>query len=89
MGFRELVKLQLRQFEGPRFDPSISGVSVYDPARAQSGYNLFDGKLMNMNGQLIKAWRSRYLSLLLPDGKYLAQEYIGTSWRTARISQAA
>ena len=37
----------------------------------ESGYNLFDGKLIDMNGRLIKAWRSRYLSLLLPDGRYL------------------
>lgn len=75
MGFSDLVKLQLREFEEPRFDASVSGVSAYDPAGTQGGYNLFDGKLIDMNGRLVKAWRSCYLSMLLPDGRYLAQEY--------------
>jgi hypothetical protein len=75
MGFSDLVKLRLRRFEQPRFDASLSGVSAYDPAGTEGGYNLFDGKLIDMNGQLIKAWRSRYLSLLLSDGRYLAQEH--------------
>ena len=79
MSFYDLVKLQLRQFEEPRFDASISGVSNYDPTGTEGGYNLFDGKLIGMNGQLIKEWHSRYLSLLLPDGKYLAQEHYESS----------
>ena len=28
MGFQDLVKLQLRQFEEPRFDASLSGVAL-------------------------------------------------------------
>jgi len=79
MGFHDLVKLQLRQFEEPRFDPSKSGVSAYTPADTQGGYNLFDGKLIDMNGQLIKSWRSCYLGMLLPDGRYLAQEHYESS----------
>ena len=43
--------------------------------KAEGGYNLFDGKLMDMNGRLVKSWRSHYLSILLPDGRYLAQEH--------------
>ncbi len=81
MSFHDLVKLQLHQFEGPRFDTSLSGVSAYDLAGAESGYNLFDGKLIDMNGHLIKSWRSHYLSLLLADGRYLAQEcYESPRW---------
>jgi len=75
MSFQDLVKIQLRQLEEPRFDASLSGVSAYDPDNAENGYNLFDGKLIDMNGQLVKSWRSHYLSLLLPDGRYLAQEH--------------
>ena len=75
MSFQDLVKLQLRKFEEPLFDPSKSGVSVYDPSATEGGYNLVDGKLIDMDGRLIKTWRSRYLSLLLPDGRYLAQEH--------------
>lgn len=81
MGFNDLVRLQLRRFEEPLFDPSISGVSLCDPARAQNGYNLFDGRLVGMNGHLIKSWRSGYLCVLLPDGRYLAQEsYESPRW---------
>ena len=71
----------MRQFEEPRFDGALSGVSAYDPLHAGSGYNLFDGKLIDMKGQMVKEWRSRYLSLLLPDGRYLAQErYESPRW---------
>ena len=81
MSFQDLVKLQLRQLEEPRFVPSLSGVSAYDPAGAENGYNLFDGKLIDMNGQLVKTWRSHYLSMLLADGRYLAQEqYESLRW---------
>ena len=75
MGFLDLVKLQLLKFEQPRFDASLSGVSAYDPAGTEGGFNLFDGKLVDMNGQQIKSWRAHYLSTLLSDGRYLAQEH--------------
>ena len=75
MGFSDLVKLKLRELEEPRFDEKLSGVRACDPGRYSPGYNLFDGRLIDQNGKLLKSWKYRYLSTLLPDGRYLAQEY--------------
>ncbi len=81
MSFQDLVKLKLRELEEPRFNPQLSGVSSYDTSKAVAGYNLFDGQLMDMHGQVIKTWRANYLSLLLPDGRYLAQkDYESQQW---------
>jgi hypothetical protein len=75
MSFFDLVKLKMRELEGPRFDGNLSGTHIYEPSRYCPGYNLFDGKLMDREGKLLKSWKYRYLSTLLPDGRYLAQEY--------------
>lgn len=75
MGFSDLVKLKLRELEEPRFDPALSGTRIHIPQSASNGYFLFDGRLIDRRGDVIKNWRARYLSLLLPDGRYLAQEY--------------
>jgi Arylsulfotransferase (ASST) len=75
MSFLSLVKQNLREMEAPRFDASLSGVRAHDPARASFGYNLFDGRLMDMDGRILKTWRSRYLSLILPSGHYVAQQH--------------
>src|SRR5580704_7385677 len=81
MGFQDLFKHQLRLIEEPRFDSTLSGVNAYDPASAAGGYNLYDGQLIDMNGRLIKKWHARYLSVLLPDGRYIAQEdYESRRW---------
>src|SRR5580658_9598700 len=75
MSFSDLVKLKLRELEEPRFDKDLSGAHTYKPSLCSPGYNLFDGKLVDKDGKLLKSWKYRYLSTLLPDGRYLAQEY--------------
>ncbi len=75
MGFSELVKLKLKELEEPLFDEKLSGAHVYDAARMSPGFNLFDGRLIDLEGRVLKEWHHRYLGLLLPDGRYAAQEY--------------
>ncbi|MBF0490787.1 MAG: hypothetical protein HQL15_09285 [Candidatus Omnitrophica bacterium] len=75
MSFSDLVKLKLKELEEPRFDASLSGAHVYDASLSAPGFNLFDGKLMNQKGELVKSWNFRYLSTILSDGRYLAQEH--------------
>ena len=75
MSFLNLVKLKMRELEEPRFDHKLSGAHMHEPSLYGPGYNLFDGKLVDRDGQLLKSWKYKYLSVLLPDGRYLAQEY--------------
>lgn len=75
MGFLSLVKQNLRELETPRFDASLSGVHVYNAARVCPGYNLFDGRLMDNDGRILKTWKSCYLSVLLACGHYVAQHH--------------
>ena len=75
MGFWDLVKLRLRELEEPKFDESLSGAHTYNAERVSPGYNLFDGKLIDLEGKILKSWKCRYLGLILPGGNYVAQEY--------------
>ena len=75
MSFSDLVKLNLRELEAPRFDQKLSGAHMHEPSLYCPGYNLFDGTLADRDGKLLKSWKFRYLSTLLPDGHYLAQEH--------------
>ena len=75
MSFSDLVKLKLRELEEPRFNQKLSGAHLHEPSCYCPGYNLFDGKLIDKDGELLKSWKYRYLSTLLADGRYLAQEY--------------
>jgi len=57
------------------FDPSVSGAHMYDASKAYDGYNLYNGMLMDMQGNVIKRWRSIYLGVLDSEGNYYAQQY--------------
>ncbi len=57
------------------FDSSLSKVQNYNKEKAFEGYNLFEGKLIDMNGNLVKEWDYIYLGLLDKNGNYYAQEY--------------
>jgi hypothetical protein len=61
--------------ESSLFDASLSGTHVINPKAISKGYNLYEGKLIDLNGKTLKNWKSTYLSLILPNGNYLAQEY--------------
>jgi hypothetical protein len=79
MSFTDLFKLKLRELEEPRFDHTLSGAHMNELAYYCPGYNLFDGKLVDQDGKQLKSWKYRYLSTLLADGRYLAQEYYESS----------
>ena len=78
MSFRDLVHIKLKELEEPRFDPALSGVRVSCAEKIFPGFNLFDGQLMDARGQVLKKWKSRYLGLLLPDWRYVAQAHYGS-----------
>jgi len=60
------------------FDSSLSGAHVLGSVE---GYNLFDGKLMDMNGKVVREWPYKYLGLIQEDGTYIAQkEYESKEW---------
>jgi len=81
MSFSDLVKIKLRELEDPLFDKDLSGAHLHKPSRCCPGYNLVDGQLIDKNGKLLKSWKFRYLSVLLADGYYLAQEdYESPRW---------
>jgi hypothetical protein len=75
MGFGDLVRLKLREMEEPLFDPALSGARTYQTEKVSGGFNLFDGRLIGIDGNVARSWGFRYLGLILPDGRYLAQEY--------------
>jgi hypothetical protein len=80
MSFLDRVRQHLRDLEGG-FDPELSGARSLDRSRVSEGVNLFDGRLMDMDGKILKTWNSAYLSLLLPDGRYAAQaSYESKRW---------
>jgi hypothetical protein len=69
-GGRELY----RAIVAPRFDASLSGVHLYDDPKVYDGYNLFEGKLMDMEGNIVKQWRNISLGVLDTNGDYYAQK---------------
>jgi len=75
VGFSDLVKLKLKELEEPHFDEKLSGARAYDTDRVSPGYNLFDGRLIDIDGRVVKTWKERYLGVILPDGRYVAQEH--------------
>jgi len=64
-------------FQKPKnqFDSSLSGAHIYDIAKIYQGYNLYEGKLIDMNNNLIHNWSSIYLGVIDKNGDYYAQEY--------------
>jgi len=69
------------KYELPSYDVSKNGVQYYDTTKVFDGYNLYEGKLIDMNGKLIKNWNFKYLSILDKNGNYYAQEsYESLKW---------
>ncbi len=75
MTFLTQVKLKLRELEGPRFDGALCGAHTHCAGKVFPGVNLFDGQLIDLQGKEFKKWKSRYLGVLLADGRYVAQEH--------------
>lgn len=59
----------------PDFDPTISGARIYDRSKISDGYNLFEGKLIDMEGNVVKQWSSLFLGVIDENGDYYAQKY--------------
>jgi len=57
------------------FDSKLSGAHTYDAKKMFNGYNLYEGKLIDMKGNLVKEWSSTYLGVIDKNGDYYAQEY--------------
>ncbi len=75
MSFIDLVKQNLRELEEPRFNASLSGAHTYVPEKVSPGFNLFDGRLIDTNGGVLKTWKACYLGRILPQGLYVAQRH--------------
>ena len=56
------------------FNESLSGAHFYNPAKVAQGYNLYEGKLIDMNGNMIKNWSNIYLGVIDKNGDYYAQQ---------------
>ncbi|MFT4326091.1 MAG: hypothetical protein ACMXYK_01165, partial [Candidatus Woesearchaeota archaeon] len=58
----------------PDFDPELSGVTFHNELLAHPGYNLYEGKLIDMQGTIVNEWRRGiYLGYIASDGYYYAQ----------------
>lgn len=65
----------------PLFDEKLSGVHMYDASRVEEGYNLFEGKLIDMQGKVVKQWSNIYLGVIDQNGDYYAQQsYEAPKW---------
>jgi hypothetical protein len=64
-----------------KFDPNLTGAYIHDPSRVSPGYNLYEGKLIDMHGRIVKKWSSIFLGTLDKNGDYYAQRYFqAPSW---------
>ncbi len=59
----------------PEFNASLSGAHTYSPEKIYLGYNLYEGKLIDMEGNQVKNWSSIYLGVIDKNGDYYAQQY--------------
>lgn len=55
-------------------DTSLTGVTVYNKEKSYEGYNFHTGKLMDMEGNLVRNWSAAYLGIILDDGTYVGQK---------------
>ena len=66
---------KLAEHKKNSFDSSLSGAHILNPTKINLGYNLYDGKLIDEEGKLIKEWPYKYLGLIQNDGSYIAQKH--------------
>jgi hypothetical protein len=57
------------------FDASVSGAHMIDASKAYNGYNLYEGKLIDMQGNIVHNWSRIYLGVIDQQGNYYAQKY--------------
>ncbi len=57
-----------------KFDPRLSGAHTLDAAKVSPGYDLYEGKLIDNEGRVLKQWSSISLGTLDTNGDYYAQK---------------
>ena len=58
------------------FNPIVSGAHILNALRMGQGYNLYEGKLIDMKGHVVKKWKSIFLGVIDPQtGDYYAEKY--------------
>ncbi|MCA9459538.1 MAG: aryl-sulfate sulfotransferase, partial [Nanoarchaeota archaeon] len=62
------------EFILPKYDESLNGAHILKEKEIYPGYNLYNGKLLDNKGNLIKTWNYSYLSILDEKGNYYAQK---------------
>jgi len=78
-----LVALAFYLFYEPshKFDPALSGAHTLDAERVYPGYNLYEGRLIDNDGNVVKKWSSLSLGVIDKNGDYYAQKYFESpSW---------
>lgn len=60
----------------PPFNPSPHLVQTHNTPQRYDGYNLYEGKLIDMQGHIVKKWKSIFLGVINPQtGDYYAEKY--------------
>ncbi|MBF0490789.1 MAG: hypothetical protein HQL15_09295, partial [Candidatus Omnitrophica bacterium] len=59
-----------------KFDAARSGAHILDADKVYPGYSLYEGRLIDKKGKLVKKWSRIYLGVIDPlTGDYYAQKY--------------
>ena len=58
-----------------KFDEKLSGAHIHDKKKVSKGYVLYEGKLIDEKGKVIRDWNFKYLGVLDEQGDYYAQEF--------------
>ncbi len=61
--------------ETAEYDSSLNGVQMYNQEESFNGYNLYEGKLIDMQGNTVNEWENAiYLGYISSDGYYYGQQ---------------
>lgn len=56
------------------FDDNLTGAHIYNKEAIQPGYVLYSGRLIDIDGNVVRNWSSRYMGILDVNGDYYAQQ---------------
>lgn len=71
--YYQFLLFQENKLTLPPYDESLNGVHIYNKNEVHPGYNLYNGKLLDNEGNIIKTWNYSYLSIIDKEGNYYAQ----------------
>lgn len=58
-----------------KFNSTLSGTHIYNESKISPSYFLYEGKLIDIDGEQIHDWNNIYLGVIDKNGDYYAQEY--------------